>query len=328
MNNISSNSLFLFFIFFFLSVCSLRAETNIRTTKLKTSTDIYKIHQSKGFDIQSILLLENLAGNSIPLSELSGIAWDNEKQILFIISDNGSLFHFQPIFENNSLQTVKLLSSFQLQDKYGGKLSGKLADSEGLALIKDKNNSINKLAVSFEREPRIIYYKLNGEHLSQEPISKPLLDKPNYQSENKQLESLAYHEKFGLISGPERPLLAGNNKIGIYAKHRLITQIVLSEPRYGSLVGMTELGNGDLLALERVFINVFAGLKFTLHHLTLNNDKFSQKQLLTISASDGFFNDNFEGITQHKENYFFMVSDDNDNPMQRTLLVYFRLPAL
>jgi len=30
----------------------------------------------------------------------------------------------------------------------------------------------------------------------------------------------------------------------------------------------------------------------------------------------------------HKDNHFFMISDDNNSALQRTLLVYFNLPEL
>ena len=35
--------------------------------------------------------------------------------------------------------------------------------------------------------------------------------------------------------------------------------------------------------------------------------------------------DNYEGLTRHTGNRYFMISDDNESFMQQTLLVYFEV---
>jgi hypothetical protein len=47
--------------------------------------------------------------------------------------------------------------------------------------------------------------------------------------------------------------------------------------------------------------------------------------ITVLDSHDGLRIDNFEGLTRHHGNRFFMVSDDNDVFVQRTLLVYFEL---
>ena len=44
-----------------------------------------------------------------------------------------------------------------------------------------------------------------------------------------------------------------------------------------------------------------------------------------LDTAQGYQIDNFEGLTRHKGNRFFMVSDNNDLFVQRTLLLYFEL---
>ena len=44
-----------------------------------------------------------------------------------------------------------------------------------------------------------------------------------------------------------------------------------------------------------------------------------------MDTAQGYQIDNFEGLTRHKGNHFFMVSDNNDLFVQRTLLLYFEL---
>ena len=45
----------------------------------------------------------------------------------------------------------------------------------------------------------------------------------------------------------------------------------------------------------------------------------------TLDSDAGLRVDNFEGLTRHRGNRFFMVSDDNSVFVQRTLLLYFEL---
>jgi len=35
--------------------------------------------------------------------------------------------------------------------------------------------------------------------------------------------------------------------------------------------------------------------------------------------------ENFEGVTQHKNNRFFMISDDNKHMLLQSIVVYFEL---
>ncbi|MCG8379856.1 MAG: hypothetical protein MI865_10345, partial [Proteobacteria bacterium] len=60
----------------------------------------------------------------------------------------------------------------------------------------------------------------------------------------------------------------------------------------------------------------------------LTNETIMQKKLSQIEPADGYLNDNFEGITWHKENRFFMISDDNNSALQKSLLVYFEITSL
>jgi hypothetical protein len=46
---------------------------------------------------------------------------------------------------------------------------------------------------------------------------------------------------------------------------------------------------------------------------------------VTLDAGMGHRVDNFEGLSRHRGNHFFMVSDDNDLFVQQTLLLYFEL---
>jgi hypothetical protein len=47
--------------------------------------------------------------------------------------------------------------------------------------------------------------------------------------------------------------------------------------------------------------------------------------LVNLDTGKGFQIDNFEGIARHQGKRFFLISDNNDFFLQRTLLLYFEL---
>lgn len=94
------------------------------------------------------------------------------------------------------------------------------------------------------------------------------------------------------------------------------------------MVGLTTLPDNRLITLERIFSSIFGGLSNAIHLITLGEDTIKAKKIVSLAPSASYFNDNFEGISWHKENRFFMISDDNDNIFQKSLLVYFEIPDL
>jgi len=44
-----------------------------------------------------------------------------------------------------------------------------------------------------------------------------------------------------------------------------------------------------------------------------------------FDTGQGWLMDNFEGLSHYRDRRFFMVSDDNCNGLQSTLLVYFEV---
>ena len=55
------------------------------------------------------------------------------------------------------------------------------------------------------------------------------------------------------------------------------------------------------------------------------NEPLRPESLVTLEPSKGYQIDNFEGIAHHRGARFFLVSDDNDFFLQRTLLLYIEL---
>ncbi len=288
-------------------------------------------YKKKNINILGAFKLRRQTTSGKLLSEFSGLAWDKDEEQLYALSDRGYIVTLKPQFMGNRSSSITLLNYTFLKDKNGKRLKGKMSDSEGLALANSKNKKKGdtEFLVSFERKPRIIRYNKLGEIILRENINSELDEINNYKGSNKALESLGVHDKFGLITGPEKPF---NNSepgsITLFSSNQHRWRFTLENGNDGALVGLTTLPDNRMIALERIFSNIFSGVKTIIHLIELTNETIIQKKLSRIEPADGYLHDNFEGITWHKENRFFMISDDNNSVLQKSLLVYFEITSL
>lgn len=280
-------------------------------------------------NILAVATLTNATINGYKIEELSGLAWDEDEHILYALSDNGYVLHLRPEFQDLRLSDVHFLAGHTLRDEKDKPLKYKMSDSEGIA-IKNSNNGIKgdtQLLVSFERRPRLISYTPDGVMIAAIKLPGELSENSHYRGENKSLESVAIHPALGTIIGPEFPL-AGQER-GLMTLHTVdgkhYWEFPFYNPHDGALVDMTAMPDGSLLAMERVFGGIFPRLELTLHRIILNEEPPRSETVYHFESGNGLFNDNFEGITHFRENDYFMVSDDNNHPLRRTLLVYFSI---
>ncbi len=258
------------------------------------------------------------------ISELSGLAWDKEKNILYAISDDGDLYHLKPQIVNNTLVGIRLLSAYKLTKKNGKRLKSR--DSEGLAILN------GQLIISFERKPKIAKFTPKGRLISKYRLPKKLAKIKNYHSKNKALEAVTIHPRLGVLTAPEYPLKNTGNKHTIYS---LKTKRKWTIPAYpapnSAVVALETLKDGSILILERAFSSIFNPLIISIRRVWLSTCSCSKgddsefKQIAVFNNFKGWEIDNFEGLTHHKDNYFFMVTDDNDSKLQKTLLTYWEL---
>ncbi len=287
--------------------------------------------ERNSFEIQAAFSIDSLTASGDKLMEFSGLAWDEDEHILYALSDRGFVIHLRPVFDQQQLIDMLLLGYYRLLDANGKALRHKKADSEGLALAHAANGVADdtQLIVSFERIPRVINFNTKGRYLATQPLPARLQDIRNFNGNNNALEAITPHPDLSLILGAEKPLKqTTDNLFCLNAAGKCSWSFAPSNRTHGSLVGLTTLKDGNLVALERSFPGLLAGITNTIHLFSLSHNRFQQQLLVELAPGDGVFNDNFEGITWHRSNRFFMISDDNDNLIQRTLLVYFALPGL
>jgi len=272
---------------------------------------------------------------------ISALAYDEETGILYMLSDRSRLFGFKLDIKDEKIVHLKPLFGTRLCDRYGHKYFVKRSDSEGMTLV--KVNGQKMLLISFERYPRVVAFDLRGnacktvvtknlddirKELRLTHLPKVLRNPRHYKKKNDMLESVTYTQKYGMITTPEKPLRKQKHKLhGIYNHEGKICDI-----RKNGSYAITELEtlpDGNLLALERDFhlkpsLNIFVRLR------KIKLDKIKHgicktKTLFEATSDEGWALDNFEGITHLHDNLYLMVSDDNGNFFQKTLLVLFQL---
>ncbi len=268
--------------------------------------------------------------NGLRLSQLSGLAWDEDDGVLYALSDKGALFHLRPQFRDGRLAGLELLKAVPLRGADGKPLKGKRADSEGLDILNGHNgrNGDAELVVSFERLPRIARFRPDGTPLGDYPLSAPLNDRKHYRSDNKMLESVCVDGKLGVLTMPEKPLV--NEREGINRIYRIDGRS-WEVPLLGKLLPseIECLGDGRVLMLERDVGVLERVVALRIATLTGAGDTVASVETIAVLDSlEGYRLDNFEGLARHKDNRFFMVSDNNDLFVQRTLLLYFEITGL
>jgi len=88
------------------------------------------------------------------------------------------------------------------------------------------------------------------------------------------------------------------------------------------------MDDGNLLVLERSYTGLFNPFVVTLKKVMIqgcHTPLCPTETVVKMNSHEGWDLDNFEGLARVGKNRYVMVSDDNDNFFQKTLLIYFEL---
>jgi len=245
-------------------------------------------------------------------NELSGIEYKAGK--LYGVSDKGYLFYMSIDIKDKKIKALSLDKTIKLKSK---KKKEKL-DTEGIIFRDDF------FYISFERDPKVQKYSLNGKELKTQKIDKELKKIKNYQDLNKGLEAIAYSKKYGIITAPEVPL---KNKTSfmhaLYSKDK-----TWYFPYKAPLSSMAFMSKHKLLLIQRDYNKKTFNSKVYLTRVNLKNCIYgvcNSEILATLKTKDGWSIENFEGLAKVDKKTFLMISDNNNNPKQKTLLVLFEV---
>ncbi len=307
----------------------------MQATEIGHATNLSRQHQV-GDDFMGIKLLGMLELSGSPVQglaahELSALAWDDDDQILYALSDKGYLLYLKPQFENDNLIGIELVDSYVLKDEQRNALKGRRADSEGMAIENGRNGLANdaELIISFEIEPRITRFTRKGVFLNTIPLPNNLNNVEAFSYKNAALESVIRHPKFGFITAPQMPLSNAPYKWRtIHDLNGNVWKFEAMNPRHSSITDLAITEQDQVLILERNYSSILSPIQIFIRKAELTLDNMATIPTETVAVFDsskGWRIDNYEGLTLHKNNRFFMISDDNQNIFQNTFFIYFEL---
>jgi len=254
--------------------------------------------------------------HGIKVTELSALAYN--EGTLYALSDRGKLFHFALNIENEKIESLVLKQAYNLKNRKHKDLKKDMRDSEGLAFVD------GSLVISFETQPRVELFSLEGVKREEKKIHKDLRDKKRYQNENKALEAVAYSEKYGVVTAPEVALKRKDKAYHtLYAEKKSWDFLAC-----GNITALEFINENELLVLERVYDKKSLKGFIALTKVFLdacNNGVCNSKLLAKLESKKGWRIDNFEGLSKVAQNRYLMISDDNDSKNQKTLLVLFEI---
>ncbi len=286
-----------------------------------------KDHHFMGIKIldQKQLVFQDI--NTVKFSEISDLAYYPKNQKLFMISDEGKLFIFKAKF-SNKIEVLKPVDAVKLRKKHAQKFKKWRKDSEGLTL-----DARGRLLISFEGRAKIGWFHKNsaqyGQMIKKYRLPKELQNPKNYRSRNKSLEALAWHPKYGVLTAAEWPLKKYHKKRQtVYALNGKKWHFQAEPEARSAISAMEVMDDGNLLILERSFTGMLNPFVVTLKKVYLNQCRggnCKSKVLAKMNSHEGWDVDNFEGLARVGKNRYVMISDDNDNFFQKTLLIYFEV---
>ncbi len=310
------------------------ASWEFRATPISLADHIGPGDTYEGIRLLGALRLNRAKIDGQRLCGLSGLAWDEKAGLLYAVSDIGGLFHLRPTFDQRGhLTDLSIAAAYPLRDAAGKPLRAPYDDAEGLALRlgDDRASGEPELMVSFEIKPRVVRYTLTGQWLGEEPLPALLREVRNYRHRNQALEAVTLHPRWGVLVGPEKSLRRDpDDQIRLSTTDGRYWYYPLSPAPGAALVAMEALPDGGLLTLERAFVAPLRPLIISLRRTALpapgrTPTPLRVADIATLDSTQGWLLDNFEGLTRHRNQRFFMISDDNCSRWQTTLLVYFEL---
>lgn len=258
---------------------------------------------------------------------ISGLIVSADGSSLMGVTDTGYWLTASLTHEADTLSGIGSLTLAPMLDPDGHSIAGskRQGDAEAMTLLAD-----GRIAVAFERNHRVWAYDMatDGFEAKARPISisPDLKDAVN----NKGLEALASLPDGSMLAMTEGTMVAEDQIKGWRVSSETTADVTLRRVAPFDLTDIALLPSGDLLTLERRF-STLGGVGAQIRRIkaaALDKAAPLDGDILYRSTA-GQTVDNMEGISIRTapdgRTFVYVVSDDNFNPLQRTLLLMFEL---
>jgi hypothetical protein len=264
---------------------------------------------------------------------LSGLDFSPDGRVLYAVSDKARWFSARPVFEEGRLTGLADAGVAPILNHAGQALAGKgWGDAEALRLL--TREGVPLALVSFERSNDLRAFS-GPDFAASRSLDVPLPPSARAVDVNAGFEALAVAPADGPLAGgivliAEHTLdAAGNHRGWIVGGPRAGEFSLLRTDNY-DVTDAAFLPDGDLLVLERRLGLPF-GLAMRLRRVAAGDlVPGTTVEAATILEADLRHQiDNMEGLAIRRgadgETIIALVSDNNQNRLQRTLLLFFAL---
>jgi hypothetical protein len=266
----------------------------------------------------------------------SGLALSADGTRLLAVSDDGWWLTARLLYDKGDLASLAEPFMAPLRDRAGRRAPTKRGrDSEALTLT-SPGMVDGRVAVGFERRPRIELYDLRKAKLGAKPQLVPSPPAIRAGPDNAELEALAYVNSGPLatsfIAVSERQLDdRGNIRGWVFGRNRKTFDFTIARLDDFAVTDIAVLPDGDLMLLERSFNGLFPGM--SLRRIAISELK-PGALVRPVPLFEGqlprYAIDNMECLAVHVtasgETRITLMSDDNYNrSLQNTILLQFAL---
>ena len=265
----------------------------------------------------------------------SGLALDDKGERFLAISDSGSWLTGKLTYKDDLLAGIADAHIGPLTQKDGHPLQKK-RDRDAEALVQLKHGAIEgRYLIAFERVHRVDEYALENGVMRGPLGSRPLPKILDELGSNEGLEGATLLRggpwAGGLVLFPEELLNGGGDLTGALIVNGETKALTIKRYQKYDISDIQSLADGSLVVLERSFDPTDKRLGIRLRLIKAADVKpgtvMEGENLL--DAGPGQEIDNFEGLAVHEtaagETILTLMSDDNFNFFQRTLMVQFKL---
>jgi hypothetical protein len=277
----------------------------------------------------------NLFAKSRHFGGYSGLAIDPSGRAILAISDAGTWMRATLDYDGRRLKGLNDVVLGPLLGANGKPLRDDAdRDSESIALI-DGDTRRGTAYVSFERKHAIARYPFTAERFGPPSGSLPLPAAAKGLLANRGIEAIAPIRtgklKGTLLVFSEGRVDKNGNVLGWLIGGPTPGSIFLKQIGGFDVTDAAPLPDGGIVVLERRF-RFSEGVKMRIRRIPASEIKRGAvlRGEVLLEATDSLNIDNMEAIAAHRapsgETVLTLMSDDNFNPFQRSLILQFTLP--